>query len=138
MALLGFSNWTDEELVAECERLCRSMSEAKVLKPARDDAIDEVIKVRETLRARGADSLRKLLSLLSSDDPECRLEAAMTCEALDPERALAVLKELATAPGTRATYAGLNAWTHLLTTNPDFRNTVAAQMERAFGPLAKP
>jgi len=77
--------------VAECERLCVRKSKSWTT-ARRDRAIDELIKIRETLQARGADSLRKLLPLLDNDDPECRFEAATTCEALEPERTLAVLK----------------------------------------------
>lgn len=134
MALLDYSTWTDEDLVAECERLCVAMTESET-NAARDRAIDELIKIRGTLIARGADSLRKLLPLLNSDEPQCRLEAAVTCEALDPVPTLAVLRALATAPETRATHAGIDAWIRLLLTNPEFRATVSAQMDHAYGAL---
>ena len=137
MAVLEYSRWPDEDLVAECERLCVRKSKCWTT-ARRDRSIDELIKIRETLQARGADSLRKLLPLLDNDDLECRFEAATTCDALEPERTLAVLKALATAPETRATHPGLSAWIYLLRTNREFYETIAAQMERAYGPLAKP
>jgi len=57
----------------------------------------------------------------------------MTCEAVDPEKALGVLKTLATAPETRAAHAGIESWIYLLRTNREFYETIAARMERAYG-----